>query len=526
MLSQFLLLALGTLASEDLTCITAGVLIAQGKIGFVPGTLGCLAGIIGGDVLLFLAGRFIGRPALNHPFVARFISPEKIEQASIWLSAKGLRAVIVSRFTPGLRLATYFAAGSLRTRFWSFASYFVIASALWTPLLVGSTVLFGDHLLRSLFGGNSHSTAAFATTSVALAGTYARRRKLVGFLKRIARWEFWPPWLVYIPMLPYLAYLAVRHRSLTLFTAANPGIPSGGFVGESKSQILTQLSGSGTVAKFEILSIRTALDAEFPIVLKPDVGERGSGVAVIRSAQEMERYLSQAEGTIILQQYVPGLEFGVFYYRYPDQERGRIFSITEKRFPVVIGDGRTTLLNLILNDDRAVCMASAYAQSSKRPLEDVPADGERVQLVELGSHCRGAIFLDGTRLITPALERKIDQVSQAHPEFYFGRFDVRTPSFTALQQGIFSVIELNGVSSEATHIYDPTVNIAEAYRAMFLQWRIAFEIGAANRSRGFQPTSLADLARLVWTRFNGPRTSAIDSNRPHPVPAEHRPVTS
>jgi hypothetical protein len=415
----------------------------------------------------------------------------------------------------------------LRTRFWSFASYFVIASALWTPLLVGSTALFGDHFLRSLFGGSSHSTAAFATTSIALAGTYTRRRRLVGLLKRIVRWEFWPPWLTYIPLLPYFAFLAVRYRSLTLFTAANPGIPSGGFVGESKSEILSQLSSSGAVARFEVLSKYTApTDVEFPVVLKPDIGERGSGVAVIRSRGEMQRYLSAAKGTIILQQYVVGLEFGVFYYRYPQEERGRIFSITEKRFPAVIGDGRTRLLDLILNDDRAVCIASAYAQSSKRPLEDVPAGGERVQLVELGSHCRGAIFLDGTHLITAALERAIDQVSQAHSGFYFGRFDVRTPSIEALQHGIFCVIELNGVSSEATHIYDPAVSLTETYRVLFRQWRIAFEIGAANRLRGFHPMSLGGLARLVWSRFNEPTASAIDSTRSHPAPAEDHPAAS
>lgn len=518
-MSEFLVLALGTLASEDLTCITAGVLIAQGKLGFLEGTLGCLAGIVLGDVLLFAAGRWIGRAALRRPITARFFSAAKVDEASRWLAARGLKMVLISRFTPGLRLPTYFAAGSLKTRFWAFAGYFVLASAVWTPLLVGSTVLFGDELLRSLFGGNAHGPAAFATVSAGFAGTFAQRRRLIGFLKRIFRWEFWPPWLAYLPLLPYFVFLAARHRSLTTFTAANPGIPSGGLVGESKSEILEALQDSGRVAEFRLLpsgsgpagaaEVMAQMDFCFPVVLKPDVGERGSGVAVVRSQEEMAAYLRDSEAPVILQEYIAGGEFGIFYYRYPGQARGTVFSVTEKLFPEVVGDGRSTLAELILDDDRAVCIARAYAESVKRPLSDVPKAGERVRLVELGSHCRGAIFLDGRRLLTPALEQAIDRVSQTHPGFFFGRFDVRTPSVEALREGIFTVIELNGVSAEATHIYDPAVSLIDAYRTLFQQWRMAFEVGEANKKRGARPTPLRELFQAIVQRFSAsPRKPA------------------
>jgi len=399
------------------------------------------------------------------------------------------------------------------------------ALILVTPLVVESTVLFGDRLLRYLFGSSSHPPVAHAAAPGALTVSpvlsqqilgYARWRQLVGHLKRVVRWEFWPPWLAYLPVVPYLLYLAVRHRSLTLFTAANPAIPSGGFAGESKSEILMQLRrASEAIAKFDVIPgglengarIKTALDIiarldlSYPIVLKPDVGERGSGVAIIRSQLEMERYLCEAPGTVILQQYIDGSEFGVFYYRYPDEDRGRIFSITEKRFPEVVGDGRRSLSELILSDSRAVCLASAYARASKRPLSDVPAPSERVKLVELGSHCRGAIFLSGDHWQTRTLEIAVDRICQAYPGFYFGRFDVRAPSPEALARGVFTVLELNGVAAEATHVYDPAVSVFEAYRVMFEQWRIAFEIGAVNRARGMAPMPLPDLVRMLFARF-------------------------
>jgi hypothetical protein len=124
-----------------------------------------------------------------------------------------------------------------------------------------------------------------------------------------------------------------------------------------------------------------------------------------------------------------------------------------------------------------------------------------VQLVELGSHCRGAIFLDGGRLKTPQLEAAIDRISRGFRGFYFGRYDVRAASADEFRAGLFRVLELNGVSSEATHIYDPAVSLLGAYRVLFEQWRMAFEIGAENRDRGFHPAGVSDLLRLTWNRF-------------------------
>src|SRR5262249_4110288 len=146
----------------------------------------------------------------------------------------------------------------------------------------------------------------------------------------------------------------------TLFTAANPGIPSGGFVGESKSAILAHLPH---VPEFRVVQPGESIDvAEFPVVLKPDVGERGTGVSIARTPDDVRRYLAAARTPTIVQRYVGGLEFGVFYVRRPDETTGRIFSITEKRFPEAIGDGRSTLRDLVLRDRRAARIAAVYLQ--------------------------------------------------------------------------------------------------------------------------------------------------------------------
>jgi hypothetical protein len=182
----------------------------------------------------------------------------------------------------------------------------------------------------------------------------------------------------------------------------------------------------------------------------------------------------------------------------------------------VTGDGVRTLRQLILDDERAVCMASTYIARSKRLVTDVPAAGECVQLVDLGSHCKGAVFLDGRYLLTRELENAIDRISRSFPGFSIGRFDVRSPSPDHFQRGLFQVIELNGVTAEPAHIYDPAVSLREAYATFAMQWRLAFEIGAMQRARSVKPTTLLQLVHLVRSRRRSPERAGIPGAIPVP----------
>jgi pimeloyl-ACP methyl ester carboxylesterase/membrane protein DedA with SNARE-associated domain len=516
-----LLLAAATLITEDLTCITAGVMVAQGRLDFGLGVLACFLGIFVGDLLLFLAGRWLGRAALKRAPVKWFVSDAAVGRSSEWFGHQGAKVIFVSRFLPGARLPTYFAAGALDTSFWKFAFYFAIACAVWTPLLVGLSMLLGKELIESaLFAGQGLLLKAVVTGIFIYAlvkllvrlSTWKGRRLLVSSWRRMTHWEFWPPYIFYPPVVCYIAWLMLKHRSITLFTAANPAIPGGGFIGESKAEILHGLEKAVEfLPRWQLLKASSNIEERigqakdfiathqlsFPVVLKPDAGQRGSGVGIIKSDAELESYLRQVNVDTLIQQHAPGEEFGVFYYRYPDEPRGRIFAITEKRFPTVTGNGASTLEQLILNDRRAVCMASFLLDKHADSLWDVPQAGEEVGLVDLGTHCRGAVFLDGGWVKTEVLEAVIDRICQSFDGFYFGRFDIRTPNVEDFKQGRnFKVIELNGVTSEATSIYDPKNSVFAAYNILFKQWRIAFEIGAQNRARGILPTPARTL--LKW----------------------------
>src|SRR5262249_58568444 len=78
---------------------------------------------------------------------------EQLGSASLWLEQRGAGVVILSRFTPGLRLPTYVAAGLLKTRVLTFSLYFLVAALLWTPALVGAAALLGKNLPRLSLAG-------------------------------------------------------------------------------------------------------------------------------------------------------------------------------------------------------------------------------------------------------------------------------------------------------------------------------------------------------------------------------------
>lgn len=528
------LIIFSTLISEDLACIGAGLLVAHGLLAYRDAALASFLGIFVGDILLYLAGRYIGRPALRRAPFRWFIREHAIEESADWFARRGPIVIIVSRFVPGSRLPTYFTAGLLHQRFWVYLLYFFIAGAIWAPFLVWLAATLGDRALEVLRQFKMYTLGALVALLVAIwlvvellipLFTFRGRRLLYSRWQRLRRSEFWPTWALYLPLLPWFAWLSVRYRSCTVFTAANPAMPCGGLIGESKSAILDALAqqSGDRLARHQVLRSEIRPEAaraaarqfleqhalNYPVVLKPDVGERGVGIAIVRSEEELARYFDRARPATIIQEFVPGREYGIFYIRYPNEARGRIFAVTEKEFPALLGDGHHTLEQLILRDPRAVCMARFHLQAQRHRLSWVPAAGERIPLAVLGNHCRGAIFRDGSHLTTAALTAGIDEVSRNYPGFYFGRYDVRVPSEEALCAGRdFKIIELNGVSSEATSLYDPSHSAFDRWRILARQWHIACEVGALNAKAGARVASIREVLELLARHRRAPEAEA------------------
>jgi hypothetical protein len=331
--------------------------------------------------------------------------------------------------------------------------------------------------------------------------------------------EFWPMWAFYPPVMAYAAWLMLRHRGVLLPTVANPSFPGGGFYGESKADILalamkhvpewtapfirverpdaTWLDPS--VEADAALALLHDAGLNLPVVAKPDLGCRGAGVKLVRTPQALRAYIEAFPrgATFLLQRLVPFEgEAGIFYCRRPGQARGRIISITLKYFPHVMGDGRRSLRELIMADPRAGKLPHLYLKRHTARLDDIPAAGESIRLAFAGSHSRGAIFRNGTHLVTPEMEARFDDIASRLPEFHFGRFDIRFEQFAEVQAGRgFTILEANGAGAESTHIWDRRTGLLQAWRDLMQQYRWLFEIGAANRARGFKPMRWADFVR-------------------------------
>ncbi len=381
---------------------------------------------------------------------------------------------------------------------------------MWVPLVVLSVALFGAAVPR--WAVLAVAVGAFlALRIVPKLFTRTGRAKLIARVSKLWRWEFWPAWVFYLPLVPWYALLSLRYRSFTVWTAANPGIPASGVVGESKADILARLPQDAIIPTLLIPAgehadrVRLLRECEwgFPLVLKPDAGQRGAGVKKVHDATGAEKYLLANPGAVIVQPYHAGpFEAGVFYYRVPGESRGHIFSVTDKVFPVVVGDGRSTLEQLVWAHPRYRMQADTFLARHQSDAQCVLAEGEVFPLALAGNHCQGTLFRDGSSLITPELEAAFDVIARHFDGFFVGRFDVRYADPAEFRAGRgFAIVELNGATSESTNLYDPSWALVRAYGTLFRQWALLFRIGAMNRARGHRPVGVRELLGLMRAHY-------------------------
>jgi hypothetical protein len=128
----------------------------------------------------------------------------------------------------------------------------------------------------------------------------------------------------------------------------------------------------------------------------------------------------------------------------------------------------------------------------------VPVKGERVIAEPIGNHCRGTIFQDASHLATPELNAALDALLTDARGIFYGRVDVRAEDENALSAGRFTVVELNGVSSEPGSVYDPSWSIWRCWRELLRHVRLIGPLSEQLQQAGHEPVSiLAVLQRCV-----------------------------
>ena len=329
------------------------------------------------------------------------------------------------------------------------------------------------------------------------------------FFIRLTSWEYWPFGVLYFPVFFYWAWLSVRARSFFFFSTANPSITNGGFLLESK-RLIYDLMPEGSYPKTiycprgrPVVVLRQCLaerGLEFPLIAKPDIGQRGMQVSLLRNECELYLYSARSKVDFLVQEYIDyPHEAGIFYYRRPGESKGHISGIVGKELLAVMGDGHSTVEGLLRKNSRHVLQLPALRAAYGRLLQEIPADGEERLLVPYGNHSRGAKFLDWSSRVTPALEEVIDALCSQVPGFYFGRLDIKFASWEELCAGRrFSVIELNGAGSEPTHIYDPRHSVFFAWKEIIRHLGLLFDISRANAGKaGLAPMSTAEGLKML-----------------------------
>jgi len=309
---------------------------------------------------------------------------------------------------------------------------------------------------------------------------------------RWTNWEFWPFSFLYFPVGFYYSWLSIKRRSLFFFTAANPSIEFGGMMGEKKSDIYHILPQK-YLPKTKLIhhqeeqaALDFANEIGYPVIVKPDIGERGTWVEKINEESSLKKYFQECPVPFLIQELVTyPMELGVFYVRMPGKSKGKISSIVEKAFLTVSGDGQSSIKELLLKNPRASLQVDLQHQRIAPLLSQVPLKGESIEIESIGNHCRGTQFMNKSDRISQKLENAFDAIANEIPNFYFGRFDLRCQSMEDLiKLKHFKILELNGAGAEPGHIYQPGYPLLRAYRDIIWHLATLAEISYLNKQRG------------------------------------------
>ena len=314
------------------------------------------------------------------------------------------------------------------------------------------------------------------------------------FFIKLFNWEYWPIWLANIPLIFIWLWFALKARKLFFFTAVNPVIETGGVMGESKINILNRIPKEvlpktifvSEDADFQgVLMKVKSLKLDYPIIAKPDVGERGLLVSKIKNEAHLQEYFETNKINFLIQEFVDlPQEWAVMHHRFPDSNGGTITSICIKESLKVKGNGKSNIRTLMAQKPRSILQIERFEKEFPNLLNQVPKEGEIVELEPIGNHSRGTKFLNGNHLIDNELIETFNRIAAQMDDIYYGRFDMKCESKEAVKNGNFKVLEYNGIAAEPAHIYDPDYPFFKKYRDIYRHWKIIYKIYKVQKKKG------------------------------------------
>lgn len=223
----------------------------------------------------------------------------------------------------------------------------------------------------------------------------------------------------------------------------------------------------------------------YPFVVKPDVGMKGLWFERIDTPAQLLRYHQAVPVQYVIQEWVDWpIELSIFYHRHPQAATGQITGFIHKTLLQVLGDGQSTLIELIRNHPKAAGRIDELARIHAGRFETVIPAGEVYLLSYAANHNRGAFFYNLSERIHDGMRERFDALS-THTDFYYGRYDLKVRSIDDFcAGGEYSILEFNGCGAEPNHIYDCNKRLFQAYRVILQHWSALYAISRYNHQRG------------------------------------------
>lgn len=275
-------------------------------------------------------------------------------------------------------------------------------------------------------------------------------------------------------------------------------------MGESKINILKRIPAFALPNMFfvekrkmsfsDILQQLKTKGIAYPLIAKPDVGERGFLVEKIKSEKQLNSYFKKIKADFLIQEFIDKpLELSVLYYRMPDEAKGKITSVCIKKTLSVKGDGILNVEQLMEKYPRAKLQLERFKKDFPELLKTIPLKNELIELEPIGNHSRGTTFLNGNHHISAELETAFDTIGMRMSDIFYGRFDLKCDSIESAKKGEgIRVMEFNGIASEPAHIYDPSCSIWQAFVDIFRHLDIIYNISKVQMKKGVKPMTLPE----------------------------------
>ena len=227
----------------------------------------------------------------------------------------------------------------------------------------------------------------------------------------------------------------------------------------------------GDIVVTEREAIGVAREIGYPVAIKPVVGHKGIGVtADVQSARELESAFDRAVAAvpedqptrIIVEKSISGSDFRLLCVN------GRFIAATERRPASVVGDGDSTIDELIRAENRKPARRDSptsamskiqsdeamelYLDEQNLSLDSVIEKGRTIYLRKVANLSAGGVSIDATRTLHPDNIILAQDIAQHFRLTCLG-IDVISENLSqSWKEGNFAILEINAAPGVLMHL--------------------------------------------------------------------------